>query len=206
MVKIFVEGGGQTADIQQKCRKGFHEFLAKAGVCKRPRIVASGSRQEAYKDYCTAVRNGEDAFLLVDSEGPVDPAHQNGNSTDWIPWAHLGKQEGWEKPARVDEDACHLMVRCMENWFLADRETLRTYFGQGFLEGALPAASRPLESIPKPDVLAALKKATVHLKTKAPYDKGAHSFALLGRVDPVRILENSPWARRFVDALRNHPS
>jgi hypothetical protein len=71
-VKLFVEGGGDRHNLRVECRAAFSEFLLKAGLAGYlPRIVACGSRHEAYGDYCTALRNSEKALLLVDSEGPV---------------------------------------------------------------------------------------------------------------------------------------
>lgn len=92
------------------------------------------------------------------------------------------------------------MVQVMENWFLADRETLKTFFGQGFRENALPATSRPIEDVAKEDVYSALKQATRDCET--PYGKGEHSFKLLERIDPAKVMAASPWAQRFVDELK----
>ena len=68
-VKLFVEGGGDSNSLRIECRAAFNHFLQKAGLAgKMPRIIASGSRKAAYDDFCTAIRNGEEAMLLVDSE------------------------------------------------------------------------------------------------------------------------------------------
>jgi len=42
-------------------------------------VVACGSRQMAYEDYCVAVRNGQPAMLLVDSEAPVQEQFEDGD-------------------------------------------------------------------------------------------------------------------------------
>ena len=74
-VKAYVEGGGDTNALKTKCRQGFSEFFRKAGLAGRmPRIVASGSRRNAYEDFCTALKKAAaDQFivLLVDSEDAV---------------------------------------------------------------------------------------------------------------------------------------
>ena len=45
---LYVEGGGNGKALRVECRKGFAQFLAKAGLKGRmPRIRASGSRQDA---------------------------------------------------------------------------------------------------------------------------------------------------------------
>ena len=66
MVKLYVEGGGDSKVLQSECRRGFREFLEKAGLSgKMPSISACGGRRSAYEDYCTAIKNGEAAVLLV---------------------------------------------------------------------------------------------------------------------------------------------
>jgi hypothetical protein len=50
-------------------------------------------------------------------------------------------------------------------------------------------------------VLASLQRATYNCKTKAAYDKGEHSFKVLARIDPAKVSQALPWARRFFDAL-----
>jgi hypothetical protein len=207
VVKLYVEGGGDAKSLQIECRRGFREFLEKAGLKgKMPRITACGGRRQAYDDYCLALKSGESAVLLVDSEAPVAPEHQQpeGQPAQWRPWQHLKARAGddWDKPAGAQDADCHLMVQVMESWFLADRDALKAFFGQGFHENALPAANRPIEGVAKDDVYSALKQATQNCKTKAEYGKGEHSFKLLARIDPAKAMDASPWARRFVDELK----
>lgn len=205
LVKLFVEGGGSATTLKSECREGFKTFITKSGVGRRPRIVACGSRSEAYNDFCTAVNNKEDAMLLVDSEEAVAADSQDGDDkTKWLPWNHLGKREGdlWIRPkGSVDLD-CHMMVQIMETWFLADHPALVRFFGNGFKEGKLPSTERAIEEIPKSEVYRSLKDATADCKTKAPYGKGAHSFKVLASLDPGIVAKASPWVARFVDALK----
>lgn len=126
-VKLFVEGGGVSKSLRTECRAAFSSFLQKSGLSGfMPRIVASGSRNEAYSDYCTALKNGENAVLLIDSETEV--------------------------------------------------------------------------IAPKDTVFVSLSAATRGTK-KGSYDKGNHSFGILGIVDPNRVCSQSPWAKRFVTQL-----
>ncbi|MCB1832523.1 MAG: DUF4276 family protein [Geminicoccaceae bacterium] len=204
MVKLYVEGGGDTAALKSTCREGFTTFVTKAGLTNRPRIVACGSRRDAFESFCTAIANGEDAILLVDSEDAVNAQHQQGQPENWQPWAHLKARmgDGWDKPQSAAETDCHLMTQIMESWFLADRDVLKAFFGQGFKENALPATNNAIEGIAKQQVYAALAQATSNCKTKTAYGKGEHSFRLLANVDPAKITRASPWAKRFVDELR----
>lgn len=199
-MKLYVEGGGESNLLRTECRRGFSEFLKKAGLGGHmPRVVACGSRQEAYNDFCTALSKGDPAMLLVDSEDPVaamQPPLQ--------PWLHLLNRHGdnWAKPAMANDDQCHLMVQCMETWFLADCQTLETFFGQGFNAKALPTTANPIEGIAKLQVYQSLNNATRNCKTKAPYGKGEHSFKLLALIDPTKVMAASVWAERFIVEMK----
>ena len=204
-VTIFVEGGGQSKDLRSNCRAGFGKFIEKAGMKgKMPSIVPCGSRNNAFASYRVAVLKGEEAILLVDSERPVDDACQVGLPRAWSPWTHLkyGSGDGWDRPGSVSDADCHLMVECMECWILADRKTLKKYFGKKFMEAALPSNKKPPESVGKEEALKGLAKATRHCGQKGSYRKGKHSFELLGEIDSAKVLAACPWAARFVDLLR----
>ena len=193
--KVYVEGGGTSKSLRAECRKGFSEFLSKAGLKGHmPRIVAAGSRQSAYNDYVHALRTHTDYFvmLLVDSEHPL--------KADEMAWPFLRKRDGWAKPDGATDNTVHLMVQCMEAWFCSDRDCLEAYFGQGFNRNALPNRQN-VEEIPKRDVLDGLKNASRQCTTKGVYSKGNHSFAILARIDPDQVLQYSQHARKLVDAL-----
>ena len=162
-----------------------------------PSVVASGSRQDAFNDFCAALRSPEKydfIVLLVDSERPV--AARSG------PWAHLKKTpDNWDQPSGAMDDQVHLMVQCMEVWFLADKDTLTTYYGNGFNQNALPAR-QDIEKIPKDDVLNGLKNATRSCVPKGEYGKGRHAFDILAQIDPIKVIAASPHAKRLVDTLK----
>jgi hypothetical protein len=201
VVNLYVEGGGDSASLKTNCRKGFTEFITNAGLKNRPRIVACGSRRNAFESFCTAVANGTEAILLVDSEEPIVASHAAGN---FQPWLHLKNRQGdgWNKAPQSNDADCHLMVQVMESWFLADRSCLQKFFGNDFNLNKLPASARELESLTKSEVYKALKDATANCRTKTPYDKGEHSFELLARIDPQKVVAASQWAKRFIDVLR----
>jgi hypothetical protein len=196
VLSLFVEGGGDTNKLAIDCKRGFRIFLEKSGLKgKMPRIVAGGTRAQAYDKFCTALKTGQRALLLVDSEAAV---------SEISPWTHLRNRpgDGWEKPGTAADDDCHLMVQCMEHWFLADRETLKAFYGQGYRESALPSSGTSLESIPKDTLSRSLYEATRNSRTKRAYSKGGHSFELLARIDPAKVTAASLWADRFVTAVR----
>jgi hypothetical protein len=199
-VYLFVEGGGKSNDLKTECRHGFSVFLEKAGLRgKMPRIVACGGREQAFDRFSTATKTGEPAMLLVDSETVIAVDCQQGNSETWKPWKHLKNRPGdnWDKPDNAADTDCHLMVQCMESWFIADSVTLEKFFGQGFNEKLLPAGNA-VETIEKVQVYQSLADATRNCKTKGQYRKGTHSFKILTQIDPVKVTVASPWADRFV--------
>lgn len=204
MVKLYVEGGGDTAALKTSCRKGFTTFIRKSGIKKRPRIVACGGRSDTYKSFRRAIANRDEAILLVDSEVPVDVCYQQGKPENWQPWRHLKDvpDDGWERPKGTKDTDCHLMVQVMESWLLVDRRALRKYFGQGFKANRLPATERDIESIQKDEIDKSLGEATQSCRPKGQYNKGDHSFDLLASIDPGQIMSASPWAKRFVEELK----
>ena len=196
-MRLYVEGGGDSKTLKTACRKGFRSLVEKAGLTGRlPRIVAAGSRRNAYESFKTAHGHGDDnVMLLVDAEGPV---------TADGPWRHLKTRDGWDRPDGATDEQCHLMVEVMESWFLADREALEAFYGQGYRSNALPP-SRIVEQIPKGDVLDGLAQATRN-STKGRYDKGSHSFRILENLDPAKVREASHHGDRFFSMLSSRSS
>ena len=196
---VYVEGGGDGGALRRECREGFSSFFRRAGLDKHmPKVVACGGRTQAYKKFRTAIGQPHADFivLLVDSEGPVKAT----------PWVHLREREGdrWERPAAASDRNAHLMVQVMESWFLADRECLAHYFGDGFNGKALPATQQPLEDVAKAGVERALRDST-RPSRKGRYKKGRDSFALLRLLDAAKVIEASPHARRLIEAIAEIP-
>lgn len=195
--KLFVEGGGNDNDaLRSECRRAFRKLLERAGFSGRlPRIVACGGRTNAYRQFCTAfsvASDGEVALLLVDAEARV---------TVSSPWDHVKKRpgDGWDRPPDATDDHLQLMVVCMENWLLADKEALEEFYGQGFKKNSLPANPK-VEEVSKADVYKGLKNATKDTKMRA-YSKGAHSFRILALVDPAKVRGAAPFADRLLNHL-----
>ena len=151
-----------------------------------PSIHPCGGRMKAFKDFRTALKKaGAEDFivLLVDSEDSLGVEEGS--------WAHLKRRDNWDKPVAATDENAHLMVQCMESWFLADN---------GFHRKALPA--RPeVEDISKKDVLDSLKAASRHCGKKGKYDKGQHSFEILASLDPAKVTAFSPHAKRLIETL-----
>jgi Domain of unknown function (DUF4276) len=128
------------------------------------------------------------AVLLVDSEDPVP--------TGKTAVEHLRDRDQWTKP--LPEGQVHLMVQCMEAWFLADKAKLGQYYGNGFKPAALPA-NLHVEQISKKDVFDGLDRATT-ASSKGRYHKTRHGFEILELLDPVAVQE-SQFAKALFDML-----
>ena len=192
-MKLYVEGGGDRRESKRACRKGFTIFMEKAGLQRSmPSIVACGSRNNAYDRFRTAHANEDGiAMLLVDAEGQV---------TAQGPWQHLKTRDNWDRPADATDEQCHMMVQTMESWFLADVDTLECYYGANFRRQALPQ-NPDIEDVPKQDVDNGLDRATRDTG-KGRYHKGRHSFEILERLDPEKVVAASPYAKRLIDGLQ----
>lgn len=199
-VYVYAEGGGDSDALKSELRQGMAAFFGQCPslIGRRPRVVACGGREQAFDQFKTALALGKNALLLVDSETLPDPHHQPPPDGNWHPWAHLRTQAGWQAPANAKEIDCHLMVPCMEGWFMADWSVLVSYFGTGFRADLKP--SQKPDELTKEKVYQVLAQATKGSR-KGSYGKGAHSFELLGRLDVTKVLSASPWAKRLVDEL-----
>jgi len=194
-VRVYVEGGGDRRMVSAACRRGFTEFFRKALPPGRmPCVIACGSRSNAYDRFCIALRTRPDALnlLLVDSEGPV--------AVYGAPWRHLAERERWRRPDGATDTHAHLMVQCMESWFLADPRALADYFGRRFNDHALPRR-HDVERIPKDDVLRSLDCALATGPGSRAYRKGRDAFAILERLDPGVVAGAAPHAQRLLGIL-----
>ena len=136
-IVLYVEGGGDSDSLHVECRRAFSSFLEKVGLAgKMPRIVACGSRDDAYdkfKTACCRSTSGCIPLLLVDSEESVSDEYSAGTDCrKWRPWEHLKARDNWDRPENASDEQCNLMVECMENWLIADVESLRKYYGHDF--------------------------------------------------------------------------
>ena len=193
-IRIYVEGGGDGKETKARLRTAFGAFLRELRDRARARrvrwnIVVCGGRSSAFDNYRVALRSHPDALnlLLVDSEAPV---------TVNSPWQHLKSHSGdnWDNPG-VEDKHCHLMVQATEAWLIADRETLREYYGREFHEDALPANPN-VEEIDKRTLFDSLKRATRHT-SKGAYHKTRHAPMLLERVRPGEVRSRATFCDRL---------
>ena len=200
-VAIYLEGGGPTQKTQDLIRRGFTTFLWPVVQAARMcggyvRPVVCGGRRQAYDYFCDALVKSPDVcnMLLVDSEDPV---------TALSPWTHLLNRpgDGWIRPASADDTSCHLMVVCMEAWFLADPEGMKKHFGGNFDPGKLPPANQA-ETRTKAAINDALKNATRNTKA-GEYRKIRDGAKLLEKVNPAVVRRHCAWCQRLFARLEN---
>ena len=190
--KIFVEGGGDSKELQTRCREGFTKLLKNSGFTSHlPRIIACGSRNGAYDNFKTEHLAGKTFYvaLLVDSEDPVVDGEK--------PWEHLKTRDNWECPTGATDDQVFLMTTCMETWIIADKAGLKRFFERHkrCLRTAGLPATRDLETKDRHSIQDALEIATQDC-TNA-YAKNKRSFEALANVDPAELRKLLPAFARM---------
>lgn len=172
-------------------REGFSGFFSGIPGVK-PKLVAGKSFANTIRAFVIAAeRGGAVNFLLVDSDGPDD-----GKLLRKV----TGNPE-WKRGLTVSPEQVHFMVQLMESWLLADRDALKTYYGQGFRPARLPANPK-IEQIPKADVTNGLHAATRDTG-KGPYHKTQHAPAILARVDADKVRDAAPSCSRLFSAIES---
>ncbi len=194
--RIFLEGGGDSNDVQVRCREGFRKLLERCGFTGRmPRLIACGGRAATFDDFKTALaqqRKNEFVALIIDSEDPVADIEK--------PWEHLRQRQadGWEKPEEASDDQVFLMTTCMETLIVSDRETLKVYYGSDLQENALPSLV-DLEARSRHSIQDALAHAT--RKCTNAYRKGKRSFEVLAELEPETMKKHLPSFARMLRIL-----
>lgn len=194
-VRVVMEGGGDDRSGKTELRASLSAFIKKAlGACDMPKIIAAGGRDMAFKTFKSVANENPDEFiiLLVDSEDAVTEK----DST----WQHLKKRDNWDRPANAADEQAHMMVRCMEAWFLADRAALSAYFDKGFNENALPKTAN-IEDIERGEAAAVISRAAKETRKKQ-YSK-SDGLKILGLIDPAKVQHASCHAKAFLNVLKD---
>jgi hypothetical protein len=180
-IRVYVEGGGDRSDTKAAIREGFNGFLRPLRELAQQReirwsLIACGTRRNAFESFKIALVQHPDALnvLLVDSESRVSRP----------PWEHLRNEDGWDV-AGFSDSQCHLMVHTVEAWLVADPVTLAGFYGQGFLQNALPRRT-DVEEIDKETLSRSLDRAT-RKSQKGAYHKIWHCSDLLKRLVQERV-------------------
>ena len=142
MVKIYIEGGGESRALKIELVKGFTGLLENCGFGgRKPRLVRGGGREQTYRKFkiaCESVSTNDIVLLLVDSEDPVADINRT--------WNHLRQRDNWQRPRGSKDEDVLLMTTCMETWIAADPKTLNQHYGQRLQESALPSLKQSRKS------------------------------------------------------------
>ncbi len=186
---IYIEGGANgpgSKYLKAKCQEAFHKLLDRMGVKRKPRLVACGGRGEVYDRFVIEHSKSAEGYVAmwIDGEEPV--AHPN------AAWQHLQNVETvpkWTKPAGAQDDQVLFMTTCMETWIVADRETLRKYYGHKLHEPSLPPLVA-LENRGRHSVQDSLDRATRHCINA--YQKGERSYEIFAELNPLALAPHLP--------------
>ena len=196
MNHIFLEGGGESKELQIRCREGFRKLLERAGFKQRmPRTSACGGRDGAFKDFRIAHEDGaadEFVAMMIDSEDPLDNIEET--------WDHLRKRDNWQQPANAENDQVLFMTTCMETWIVSDRAILSKHYKETLQTSALPPLT-DLESRSRHVIQDSLFHATRDCSNA--YEKGKRSYEILSKLDPEVLQNHLPSfvrIRRILDA------
>ena len=175
---VYLEGGSHL-------RRPMTNFLRRAVGSDIPlKILPCRDRDRAVRLFSQA--SSSDSLLLIDSEG------------DDLITLRRSVVTRTGHPNAVDR--IFFMVQLMEAWFLADRQSLVDYYGQGFNTGRLPGNRQP-EQILKRDVEQGLRDATAGT-IKGAYDKTDHAVELFAQLNPATVYDACPNFARLIDFLR----
>jgi len=190
---IYIEGGARGADskhVNIRCAEAFRKLLDRMRFAGRqPKLVASGGRDAVFSDFRIAHKAAKADFIAmwIDSEEPISDIN--------AAWAHLENVTtvtNWDRPDGALDEQVLFMTTCMETWILADRETIREHFRQGFNENQLPAINA-IEGRLRDDVQARLVNATKNCQNA--YEKGKRSYAIVGKLNPDVLQQLPSFAR-----------
>jgi Domain of unknown function (DUF4276) len=201
-IRIYVEGDAKRKGkySQTSLRQGFHEFfkdLREQAKAKRVRfdIILGGNKSETFKDFQRGIKSHQGSFVsfLIDSDNEIG---ENETAKSFL--EKQNKSWSWKN---VTEDQCHLMVQIMESWFVADVETLKSFYGNNFSANAIPKHD-DLEKVAKVDIEKSLKKAT-EKTAKAEYNKIKHGAELLAKMDIHKVRAKSKHCELLFSTLEN---
>jgi len=190
---IYIEGGARGADskhVNIRCTEAFHKLLDRMGFSGRqPKLVAGGGRDTVFRDFRMAHDAAKADFVAmwIDSEEPISDI-----DAAWDHLENVTTVTKWDRPDGALDDQVLFMTTCMETWILADRETMRENFRQGFNENQLPPIS-DIEKRSRDDVQARLVIATKNCQNA--YEKGKRSYMIVGKLNPDALRQLSSFSR-----------
>jgi hypothetical protein len=190
IAKIYVEGGSGRGDA--RARQSFSAFLRTSSPKRNPSIVICGGRGAALRSF----RKDESAecAVLIDAEGHVKSDIVN----------HLLEREDIDKEAarKIEAagqgDRIFLMIETMENWLIADMESIALKYREVDARAAvlqLKKANDDAERISKADAEKVVAKCLPET-----WNKGKR-MELVAVLRPDVVRRRSAEADRLFQAL-----
>ena len=196
---VYIEGGSDTnGKVNAEFRHAFHEIFSNAGITKPPKVIMA--KAQMVGKFVRSYKKDNDALLLLDSEMNVKGDE---DKTDALRRfiQNVKKRKDWDENSdEIPEDRIHFMVACMESWFIADVDTIQTYFGIGKEK---IQDWQDVEIIDKDKILDTLKKIAGE-SPKKKYSKTRDATKLLRRTNPLVVKEKAYFCDRFLKFLINY--
>ena len=182
MKRIYIEGENNT-----NLRKAFSELLEQELKGNMPKIVlGDGISQTVDKFRSWPMEEGEERFLLIDSDEPLT------NKADLVRRVNEEKcnQKNCIYEATVDNT--FFMVQEVEAWILSQPDALKE---RKVIKG-LPLNN--IESIKKPSE----KLAEIYKKNGKQYNKTREFSAVFKHIDSKKLKEISSEYKALIDKLK----
>lgn len=182
MKRVYIEGENNA-----NLRKAFFELLKKELKGNMPRIVlGDGISQTVDKFRSTPIENGEERFLLIDSDEPLT------NKADLVRRVNEEKcnQKNCIYEATVDNT--FFMVQEVEAWILSQPDALK----KRKITKGLPLNN--IESIKKPSE----KLAEIYKMNGKQYNKTREFSAVFKHIDSKKLKEFSSEYKALIDKLK----
>ena len=189
---IYIEGGSRDEKVNANLRRAWGKFLSNAGINNLPKIKIS--KAQMIKKFTSNYENAD--IILLDSEVEVRSDKEDKKAAELKFIKKIKTRRDWKEEQKIPNNRIHLMVACMESWLIADINTLKIFYGNGFNENAIGNIN-DVEIIPKNDILMKLKNASKNTK-KGQYHKTHHVSNLSAKV----VCDKSYFCQRFLNHLR----
>jgi Domain of unknown function (DUF4276) len=185
--RIYIEGGSDNS--KKPPRENFSKLISDPSKKRTPRVVICGSRGQALRQF----RNDTNArsVALIDSEAPFSV----GNSVMHL----LARRDIDQTTATLlDANRVFLMVETMENWLIADMESIAAVLKSVKTKPAIDARARVLGNVE--NISKQTAESTVAACLPPKWSKGKR-MELVGHLDPEVVRARSAEAERLFQFL-----
>lgn len=195
--KIYTEGSGDINKLQAVGREAMTKFLLQLTLQKPCKIIMCGGRQQAYNDFCVAIKSfkagGDVPLLLVDAEDAV------GKNAE--PWIHLKSRDKWNKPDGATNDHAYLMVQTMEAWLVCDPSAWKLWKPRIDSSKLSAIHNNNVELIDKEKLEKMCGAVSKSIDLSYLKSKRLNGFSILKNVKSELVRQNSKEAKRFFEFL-----